>query len=88
MSKPKRNSTKRRLQLDLEEESFYQLDMLVNVLGAASYSETVRNALGVLRWVLEELQQGNDIFAGKKEGEGKQELKQVVFPFFPFVPKM
>lgn len=80
MPKPKRNNTHRRVQLDFGEELYCELGRLQKLSNATSYTETIRHAMGMFGWILDELQEGNTIFVGKKDNEGKQELQQIVFP--------
>ena len=68
---------KYRVQLDFSKEALEELDALQKKLHAASRAEVVRNALGVLKWVTNNLAEENKIVVEKKTGEHAE----VDFPF-------
>ncbi len=68
---------KYRVQLDFSKEALEELDALQKKLHAASRAEVVRNALGVLKWVTNNLAEENKIVVEKKTGENAE----VDFPF-------
>jgi metal-responsive CopG/Arc/MetJ family transcriptional regulator len=68
---------KYRVQLDFSKEALEELDTLQRKLHAASRAEVVRNALGVLKWVTNNLAEENKIVVEKKTGEHAK----VDFPF-------
>jgi metal-responsive CopG/Arc/MetJ family transcriptional regulator len=69
---------KYRVQLDFSEAAFEELNRLQKKLGASSRAEVVRDALTVLRWLVEEKTDGNRILVEEKEDR----LIEPVFPFF------
>ena len=68
---------KYRVQLDFSKEALDELDSLQTKLHAASRAEVVRNALGILKWVTNNLVEENKIVVEKKNGE----RAEVDFPF-------
>jgi len=68
----------RRVQLDFSGEAFDELEALRKKLNAASRAEVIRSALGVLRWAVNHLVEGNKIKVERKEDK---ELVEVEFPF-------
>lgn len=72
---------KKRLQLDFSESAYKELEDLQDRLNAPSKSDVIRNALGVLRWVLEETDKDHRILVEKPEG-----MREVVFHFLTRVP--
>jgi hypothetical protein len=69
---------KHRVQLDFSDEAFEELEALQRNLGATSRAEVVRDALGILRWAVHHLREGNAIIVERKDGE----RVEVEFPFF------
>jgi metal-responsive CopG/Arc/MetJ family transcriptional regulator len=67
---------KKRLQLDFSENAYKELEELQSRLNAPSKSEVIRDALGVLRWLTEEIDQNHRILVEKTEG-----TREVVFHF-------
>jgi hypothetical protein len=68
---------KYRVQLDFTEEAFAELTALQQKLNASSRAEVVRNALGVLKWVTNNLTEGNKVFVERRDGT----RAEVEFPF-------
>jgi hypothetical protein len=62
---------KYRLQIDFSEKAYGELESLQERLDASSKSEVIRDALGVLRWIVEESDRGNRILLEKPEGTRK-----------------
>ena len=75
---------KRRLQIDFSEEAYKELVALEERIGSPSKSEVIRDALGALRWVADEIREGNRILVEKKEGK---EIKEIVFHFIKKPPQ-
>lgn len=71
---------KYRLQIDFSEEAYRELEGLQNRLDAPSKSEVIRDALGVLRWVADEISNDNRILVEKKTPAGS-DVKEIVFHF-------
>lgn len=71
---------KYRLQVDFTERGYHELERLQKNLEATSKSEVIRNALGVLRWVTDEILDESRILVQKK---GSREVEKVVFHFTP-----
>lgn len=71
---------KYRLQIDFSEEAYGELESLQNGLNAPSKSEVIRDALGVLRWVADEIHEGHRILVQKNTPTGN-EVKEIVFHF-------
>jgi metal-responsive CopG/Arc/MetJ family transcriptional regulator len=67
---------KKRLQLEFSESAYKELEDLQTRLNAPSKSEVIRDALGVLRWLVSEVEQENRILVEKKDG-----IREVVFHF-------
>jgi hypothetical protein len=67
---------KYRLQIDFSEKAYRELSDLQERLDAQSKSEVIRNALGVLRWVVEESAMGHKILVEKPEG-----TREIIFHF-------
>jgi len=67
---------KYRLQIDFSERAYKDLESLQEQLDSNSKSEVIRNALGVLRWVVEETKKGHRILVEKPEGP-----REIVFHF-------
>lgn len=74
---PAKREAKYRVQLDLSEEAFQELNALQKTLRASSRAEVVRNALGVLRWVTKHLIAGDKMVIEKADGT----KSNVEFPF-------
>jgi hypothetical protein len=73
---------KYRLQIDFSKEAYRELESLQNLLDAPSKSEVIRDALGVLRWVADEMTDGSRsrILVEKNTPTGN-EIKEIVFHF-------
>jgi hypothetical protein len=69
---------KYRVQLDFTPESFRELEDLREEVGASSRADTIRSAMRILRWAIDELKSGENIMVSKNG-----EIAQVVFPFLP-----
>ena len=69
---------KYRVQLDFSPEVFAELESLKTESGAASRADTVRYAMRVLRWIIDELKLGSQIMITR---DGR--TADVVFPFLP-----
>lgn len=67
---------KKRLQLDFSENAYKELEDLQGRLNATSKSEVIRDALGVLRWLADEVNADHRILVEKPEG-----TREVVFHF-------
>ena len=67
---------KKRLQLDFSESAYKELEELQERVNAPTKSEVIRNALGVLRWVADEVEKDHRILVEKPEG-----MREVVFHF-------
>ncbi|HVC45509.1 MAG TPA: ribbon-helix-helix protein, CopG family [Candidatus Binataceae bacterium] len=67
---------KKRLQLEFSEDAYKELERMQKQLHAPSKSEVIRDALGVLRWVVEEIEQDHRILVEKPEG-----MREIVFHF-------
>jgi hypothetical protein len=72
---------KKRLQLDFSDSAYKELEELQDRLNAPSKSEVIRNALGVLRWVVDEVDKDHRILVEKPEG-----TREVVFHFVTRAP--
>ncbi len=72
---------KKRLQLDFSDSAYKELEELQDRLNAPSKSEVLRNALGVLRWVVDEVDKDHRILVEKPEG-----MREVVFHFLTRAP--
>lgn len=68
---------KYRVQLDFSEPAFRELEKLQSKLNASSRAEVVRNALGVLRWLTDNLTAGNKVVIERKDGK----RAETDFPF-------
>jgi metal-responsive CopG/Arc/MetJ family transcriptional regulator len=66
-----------RVQLDFSEGAFNELNRLQKELDASSRAEVLRDALAVLRWVIEEESKGYKITV-------RGENDRVIEPVFPF----
>jgi hypothetical protein len=71
---------KYRLQTDFSEEAYRELEDLQNQLDAPSKSEVIRDALGVLRWAVDELNSGNRILVEKQTPTGT-DVREILFHF-------
>lgn len=69
---------KKRLQIDFSDSAYKELEQLQNRLNAPTKTEVIRDALGVLRWLAEEVDQNHRILVEKPEG-----TREVVFHFLP-----
>jgi hypothetical protein len=77
---------KYRLQIDFSKEAYRELESLQNLLDAPSKSEVIRDALGVLRWVADEMTDGSRILVEKNTPTGN-EVKEIVFHFIKRPPR-
>lgn len=68
-----------RIQLDFTQDAFQELEKLKADVGASSRAETVRYAMRVLRWAINTLQGGGQIFVSRTHGV----YSGVEFPFLP-----
>ncbi len=71
-------SQKYRVQLDFTPEAFEELEALKSQVQASSRADTVRYAMRVLRWVMEQVSEG-----GKIQVNRGGKVSEVVFPFLP-----
>lgn len=55
-----------RVQLDFSEEAYQEMLLLQEKLDAVTCAEVIRNALGVLRWVVNHISEGDKIKVEKK----------------------
>ncbi len=69
-----------RVQFDFSKETLGGLDKLQMQTGASSRAEVVRNALGIMIWVVGHLLKGNEIKVHRKKDGGIEECA-VEFPF-------
>ena len=67
---------KYRLQIDFSEKAYKELESIQERLDATSKSEVIRNALGVLRWIIDESDRGNRILVEKPDGP-----REIMFHF-------
>ena len=72
---------KKRLQLDFSDSAYRDLEELQDRLNAPSKSEVIRDALGILRWVIGEVDNDHRILVEKPEG-----TREVVFHFLTRAP--
>ena len=70
--------SKYRVQLDFSAAAFEELEALKRETGAGTRANTVRYAMQILQWVINQFHDGADILIQK---DGK--LSGVVFPFLP-----
>jgi Arc/MetJ-type ribon-helix-helix transcriptional regulator len=68
----------KRLQIDFSEKAYKELETLQERLDATSKSEVIRDALGLLRWLADEVDKGHRILVEKPEDGATRE---VVFHF-------
>jgi hypothetical protein len=70
----------KRLQIDFSEKAYKELEGLQKLLDASSKSEVIRDALGLLRWLADEVvEKGHRILVEKPEDGGL--TREVVFHF-------
>lgn len=67
-----------KIQFNFTDKALNDLDMLQKQIEAPSRAETVRYALRVLQWVVDETASGNKICLETNEG-----IRRVVIPFLP-----
>lgn len=67
-----------RIQLDFTREAVKELDILQTAMRTSSRAQVIRDSLGVLRWVVNNLKEDNTILVEKKNGE----KVRIEFPFF------
>lgn len=70
----------KRLQIDFSEKAYKELEALRERLDATSKSEVIRDALGLLRWLAEEVVDKNHRILVEKPEEGGT-TREVVFHF-------
>ena len=71
---------KTRVQFDFAQNALEALDQLQVQTNASSRAEVVRNALGIMKWVVGHVLKGNEIKVHRKKG-GVIEECAVEFPF-------
>ena len=69
----------KRLQIDFSDRAYKELEALQTRLDTTSKSEVVRDALGLLRWLVEEILDKNHRILVEKTEEGS--TREVVFNF-------
>lgn len=69
VSEQETQKKKYRLQIDFSEEVYKELESLQGQLNIPSKSEVIRDALGILRWAVDGIRDGNRILVEKKGGE-------------------
>lgn len=72
------SSDKYRIQLDFTPEAFRELESLKTDVQASSRADTVRYAMRVLRWIVNERRRGAIIFESENGA-----LSEIKFPFLP-----
>jgi hypothetical protein len=70
---------KYRVQLDFSQQGFDELEALKEDLQASSRADTIRDALGMLYWTVQQLKNGGRILVKERNGE----VNGVMFPFLP-----
>jgi Arc/MetJ-type ribon-helix-helix transcriptional regulator len=70
----------KRLQIDFSDKAYKELEALQERLDATSKSEVIRDALGLLRWLAEEVVDKNHRILVEKPEEGGA-TREVVFHF-------
>ncbi len=68
---------KHRLQLDFTDEALEDLDALKGATGSPNRAETIRQALRLLQWTIQETKQNDATILIEKNGR----QKEVIFPF-------
>lgn len=63
------NITVRPVQFNFSQDAFQELSELKEKLGVVSRTEVVRLGLGVLSWVIEELENDHKIFVQREPGK-------------------
>jgi hypothetical protein len=71
----------KRLQIDFTERAYNELVALQKRLDARSKSEVIRNALGVLQWLTDQVAARNRLIVEKPDGSDKE----IVFHFLDHV---
>ena len=72
----------KRLQIDFSEKAYSELEGLQKRLDAASKSEVIRDALGLLRWLSEQvIEKNHRILVEKPEKTGGVTTREIVFNF-------
>jgi hypothetical protein len=69
----------KRLQIDFTEKAYSELEALQKRLDAKSKSEVIRDALGVLTWLTDEILKNNHVILVEKPEAGV--TREVVFHF-------
>jgi hypothetical protein len=65
----------KRLQIDFSEKAYRELETLQELLDATSKSEVIRDALGLLRWLAQEVvEKGHRILVEKPEDGTTREM--------------
>jgi len=65
------------VQFNFSQDAYQELSGLKERLGVTSKTEVVRLSLGVLSWVVEELENGNKILAQREPGKAVE----LAFPY-------
>jgi len=73
----------KRLQIDFSERAYKELVDLQKELDAPSKSEVIRNALGLLRWFVDEVKAGHQLVVERPDGTARE----IVFHFLDRVKK-
>jgi len=72
-----------KVQFNFTDKALKDLDELQKVIEAPSRAETIRYALRMLQWVVDETAKGNKICLETNEG-----IRRVVIPFLPTTQDM
>jgi hypothetical protein len=72
----------RRIEFQLDERDYKELEDLKKLSGAFSLAETIRNALSTYYWMVEKTQEGYTIVAEKFGSDSRK-----IEPILPFRPK-
>mgnify|MGYP001576768081 CR=1 FL=1 len=75
-----------RVQIDFSEEAYAALCDIQRMSGYSTKAETIRCALGTLKWAAEEIRAGNRIFVEKNTEDGKKKMAEVIFHFIKAQP--
>ena len=78
--------TKIRVQTDFSEEAYANLCDIQRMSGCSTNTETIRCALGTLKWAAQEIRAGNRIFVEKNTEDGKKKMAEVIFHFIKAQP--
>jgi hypothetical protein len=69
---------KLRLQFDADEETVREINDLQKITGLRTRAELVRQALRILRWILEEIKNKGTKFLIERDGK----IHEIVFPLW------